>query len=150
MAAQTRDPDKALARWQAGRTVAVPVGGAFVVVRVLDDRLGRTAFHALHEEAPDLLGPVISNRALRAVEFLTAVRPPVWMGSSTVLLDGTRTSTREVQCPPLDQLASGRQWLNTPRAVTGSELVLTSPLRLGRALGIARDRLVQAGHRVTT
>ncbi|MEU5383252.1 hypothetical protein [Kitasatospora cineracea] len=150
LANQTRDPNKAMARWEAGRTTAVPVGTALVVVRVLDDRLGRTAFQALREQMPDLLGPVIANRSIEAVEFLSTARPPVWMGSATVLLDGSRISNRDVQCPPPDRLASGRRWLNPPRAVPGADLVLTNPLHLVRALGFARDRLIQAGHRFTT
>ncbi|MGW4690974.1 hypothetical protein ACWEO1_01140 [Kitasatospora cineracea] len=149
LADQTRDPEAAQAKWQTGRTVAVPVGAALVAVRVLNDRLGRAVFHALQAQAPHLLGPVISNQGIGAVEFLTAPRPAVWMGQGAALLDGNRDSTRYVQCPPLDLLASGRRWLNAPRSAPGAGLLLTDPLPLSRALAGTREQFARVGYPIT-
>ncbi|MEU8919479.1 hypothetical protein AB0D10_00910 [Kitasatospora sp. NPDC048545] len=149
LAEKTRDPQKTLTRWRAGTAAPVPVGDTIVVVRVLDDRLGRAAFHTLQERAPQHLGPVIANQALGAVEFLLPARPAVWQGTGTALLDGARESTREVKCPPLDRRASGRMWLNRPSTVPGFGAALTDPFALARALDTARAQLAQAGHRLT-
>ncbi|MFF2819459.1 hypothetical protein ACFVT9_28540 [Kitasatospora cineracea] len=149
LAEQTRSPAAAMAKWRDGRAVAVPVGTAFVVVQVVDDRLGRTVFHELRWQAPESLGPVIANQALGAIEFLAAVRPSVWMGAGVRILNGSRKSIRDVKCPPLERLTSGRRWLHLPHAAPGAELVLTNPLRLSGALGKARKQLAQAGHMVT-
>ncbi|MFJ4791767.1 hypothetical protein [Kitasatospora purpeofusca] len=149
LASGTRDPEATWRVWARGDAALIRAGRGFAVIRA-PELVGRTAFSELRQQGLGLIGPVLVNHPLDAVEFFVPIAPAVWPGLDAVRLDGGRQSRRMVRCPPLADRADGLDWLHPPRALAGHPAVLTDPHRLAAALTLARARLRQAGYPVAS
>ncbi|MEU3559695.1 hypothetical protein [Kitasatospora sp. NPDC006786] len=139
---RTGDPTVTWEAWAKGEAAPVPVGSGFVVVRLPGD-LGADAVAELAATVPQLLGPVLVNHS--AVEVFLPIAPAVWLGPDAELIDGRNASERAIKCPPAGREADRRRWQVLPRALPGTDPVLTDPYRLAAALDQARARRCPAG-----